>query len=99
MFITLFANDIDNAILKLYQFYIINNMPNVKLVKKGRKPTNQDAFDKVGALKKGESLVIKKKDWKIKTPPGKNILRRHIGREYEVATLADKSGWFVKALS
>lgn len=62
---------------------------------KGRKRTNQAAFDVI--LKAGRKPVdIKKKDWKLATPPGAFILRKYLKREYEVRTLADDSGWRIK---
>lgn len=73
-------------------------MKDIQVKKPGRKPSNPEAFAKIAAVKVGESIVIKKKDWTIKTPPGQHIIRRHTGREFKVETLADESGWKVTAL-
>ena len=74
------------------------NTKNVQVKKPGRKPSNPEMFAKIAAVKTGDSIVIKKKDWTIKTPPGQHIIRRHTGLEFKVETLADESGWKVTAL-
>lgn len=71
----------------------------IKVKRKGRKPSNAEAFEKINAVKKGDSLVVLRKDWKIKTVPGQHIIRRHTGREFKVETLIDESGWKVTALN
>jgi len=65
----------------------------------GRKPANPEMFAKIAAVKVGESIIIKRKDWTIKTVPGQHIIRRHTGREFKVESLADDSGWKVTAIS
>jgi hypothetical protein len=71
----------------------------VQVKKKGRKPSNAEAFSKINAVKKGGSLIITRGEWRIKTVPGQHIIRRHTGREFKVETLADDSGWKVTALN
>lgn len=73
-------------------------MDKVQVKKPGRKPRNQKAFDRIIALEKGESLIMKVKDWKLATPPGANIIRRYTNREFQVQTLIDDSGWQITAL-
>ena len=73
-------------------------MNNIKVKKPGRDPKNQKAFDKINSLKKGEFMIMKKKDWKMKTLPGAHIIRRYTNREFKVETLLDESGWVITAL-
>ena len=75
------------------------SMKNVQVKKPGRKPANPEAFAKIAAVKKGDSIIVLRKDWTIKTPPGQHIIRRHTGREFKVETLADETGWKVTAIS
>ncbi len=70
----------------------------IEIKKPGRKTSNVDALKKIVALKVGESVVIKKKDWNTKTRPGQHMLRKQTSREFEVSTLIDESGWLVTAL-
>lgn len=70
----------------------------IEVKRKGRKPSNAAAFARVAAVKKGQSIVVTRGEWKIKTVPGQHIIRRHTGREFKVETLADDSGWRVTAL-
>lgn len=65
-----------------------------KVKAKGRKRTNQAAFDMILEGGKAKILVLKKA-WKLKTPPGAYLLRKYLGKEYEVRTLEDNSGWIV----
>lgn len=71
----------------------------VKVKKPGRKSVNQKNYKQIAAIKKGDSLVVKRKDWNIKTVPGQHMLRRNIGREFKVETLIDDSGWLITALN
>ena len=66
--------------------------------KRGRKPAHPEGFAKIGAVKAGGFIVIKKKDWPMKTKPGQHIIRKHTGREFKAEMLADESGWKVTAL-
>lgn len=75
------------------------NTKTIQVKKPGRKPANPEMFAKIGAVKVGEAIIIKRKDWTIKTVPGQHIIRRHTGREFKVETLADDSGWRITALS
>jgi len=70
----------------------------LEVKKKGRKPANAAAYSKIAAVKKGQSIVIPRSEWSIRTVPGQHMLRRNIGREFRVETLADDSGWRVTAL-
>jgi len=70
----------------------------IELKKPGRKVQDPETMKKITGLKTAESLVVKKKDWKIKTAPGQHVLRRRTGREFTVSTLADDSGWLITAL-
>ncbi len=62
--------------------------------KRGRKRINQAAFDAILAAGKNE-IIIKKKNWKLVTPPGSHLLRKYLKKEYRVNTLANDSGWIV----
>lgn len=68
-------------------------MNNIQVKKKGRKPRNTEAFDKIKAIKVGEFILITKKEWKIMPIPGAHVIRRYTGLEFKVETLADDSGW------
>jgi hypothetical protein len=62
--------------------------------KKGRPRTNDEAFMRI--VRAGnKKTVVKKKEWKLATPPGAHILRKYLKREYKVETLADDSGWLI----
>ena len=67
----------------------------MEMVRKGRRPTNERAFRKIRDAGKME-VVITRKEWLLATPPGAYIIRRNIGGEYSVRSLADGSGWLVK---
>lgn len=71
----------------------------IQVKKKGRKPSNAEAFEKIANVKKGNFITITRAEWNIKTVPGQHIIRRHTGREFKVETLADDSGWKVTALN
>lgn len=62
--------------------------------KPGRKRINQKAFDMILANGREETLM-KRKDWKLVTPPGAHLLRKYLKKEYVVATLKDDSGWLI----
>ena len=66
-----------------------------ELKPKGRKRTNQKAFDAIMAAGKSQCLITRR-EWKLATPPGAHLLRKYLKREYLVRTLADNSGWVVK---
>lgn len=70
----------------------------IPVKRKGRKPSNSAAFARIAAVKKGQSIIVTRPEWHIKTVPGQHIIRRHTGREFKVETLADDSGWRVTAL-
>lgn len=70
----------------------------IKVKKPGRDPKNTTAFHKIARIPKGEFIVMKKKDWKMKTLPGAHIIRRYLNREFKVETLLDESGWKITAL-
>lgn len=70
----------------------------IETKKPGRKTNNADALKKIVALKVGDSVIVKKKEWNTKTRPGQHMLRKQTGREFEVKTLADETGWLVTAL-
>lgn len=73
-------------------------MSDIEVKKKGKKTRNNEAIEKISALKKGEFIVLSKKDWKMKTLPGSHLLRRRLSREFQVNTLKDESGWKITAL-
>lgn len=66
-----------------------------KLKPKGRKRTNQAAFDIILAAGKKE-VVIMKKEWKLATPPGAHLLRKYLKHEYRVRTIEGDIGWVIK---
>lgn len=70
----------------------------VEVKKKGKKETNVETISKIGELKIGGSIIVTKKMWKMKTKPGAHLLRRRLGREFIVETLADDSGWKITAV-
>ena len=70
----------------------------VETKKKGRVPSNSKAFEKISKLEPGAVLIFKKEDWKLGTPPSKSLLRQYTGRHFSVQTLADDSGWLIRAL-
>ncbi len=74
------------------------HMKEIKVKKPGRDPKNQKAFDKINNIAPGYYLIMKKKDWKMKTLPGAHIIRRYTNREFKVETLLDESGWVISAL-
>lgn len=76
----------------------MKNTATIPVKKKGRKPSNAAAFARIAKVKKGESIIVTRGEWQIKTVPGQHIIRRHTGREFKVETLADDSGWKVTAL-
>lgn len=67
--------------------------------KPGPRPINTDAFNKIKTLGIGKMMVMQKKQWKLIAPPGAIILRRRLGREYEVKSLVDDSGWLISRKS
>lgn len=71
----------------------------IMVKRKGRKPSNAKAFDRISKVKKGDSIIVTRDEWQIKTVPGQHIIRRHTGREFRVETLLDDSGWKVTALN
>ena len=74
----------------LLYIHMINN---IEVKKKGRKPRNTAAFDRIKAVEVGGFIIIKKKEWLIKPIPGAHVIRRYTGLEFKVETLADDSGW------
>ena len=73
-------------------------MTNILVKKKGRRPRNKEAFDKIDELKQGEFMILLKGDWNLKTLPGAHIIRRYTNREFKVETLMDETGWRITAL-
>lgn len=69
----------------------------METVKKGRRPLNTKAFEKIRAAGK-KRIIITRKEWKLVTPPGAHILRKYLKAEYEVRTLVDGEGWLVKRI-
>lgn len=67
----------------------------LEVKKKGRPRTNEEAFMRI-ARAGFKTVVIKKKEWKLATPPGAHLLRKYLKNEYQVHSLADNSGWIVK---
>ena len=70
----------------------------IKTKKKGRGFTNNKILTKINELNEGEFIVVKNKEWKMKTPLGAYVLRRRLAREFRVECLADNSGYKVTAL-
>jgi len=64
----------------------------------GRKFENPFLIAQLKDLKKGQSTTISRDDWPLKTRPGRYVLRRLTGGEFDSRTLADDTGWFVTAL-
>ena len=73
-------------------------MNDIQVKKTGRRSINTKAFETISKIKKGSFIIFPKKDWKLMTLPGAHILRRHTGREFQVQTLLDDSGWKITAL-
>lgn len=69
-----------------------------EVVKKGKKARNNEAFKLINEVKTGESMILLKEDWKFKTLPGKNNIRRRLKREFKMETLTDGTGWKITAL-
>lgn len=67
----------------------------MQIKKKGRKRTNEAAFEKIREAGR-ETVVILAREWKLVTPPGAYILRKYLGREYKVNTLVGDKGWAIK---
>jgi len=65
--------------------------------KAGRKPRNGAAFKKIEEAGENE-VVILNEEWKLKTPPGKFLLRNYTHKEYSVNTLLDDSGWVIRLI-
>lgn len=70
----------------------------VMIKKPGRKFGNPFLIARLNELKKGQSMTISREDWPLKTRPGRYVLRRQTGREFDSRTLADDSGWLVTAV-
>lgn len=66
--------------------------------KKGKRTRNNEAFNMINAVEKGKSMILFKHEWKLKTLPGMNIIRRRLKREFKVETLKDNTGWKITAL-
>ncbi len=69
-----------------------------RLKSKGRPVRNNAIYAKINLLNKGESLVVKNKEWEQKATISRYLLRRRLAREFKVETLADESGFLVTAL-
>lgn len=69
----------------------------MQLKPKGRKIKNQKALDMIVECGK-KPCYMTKRVWKLKRPPGSYILRKRLGAEFEVRTLADESGWIIKKI-
>lgn len=67
----------------------------MEVKRKGRKPINSKAFDKIRAAGKKE-VYISAKEWNLVTPPGAYILRKYLKAEYQVKTTIDDKGWMIK---
>lgn len=67
----------------------------LEVKKKGRPRTNEEAFIRI-ARAGFKKVIIKKKEWKLATPPGAHLLRKYLKNEYKVNSLADNSGWIVQ---
>jgi len=65
---------------------------------KGRVPSNDKAFARILATPKGEFIIIKNREWKLKTPVGSHIIRKYIKIETKIETLANDLGWKVTIL-
>lgn len=70
----------------------------VEIKKPGRKFENPFLIARLKDLKKGKEMKIEREDWPLKTRPGRYVLRRLTGREFDSRTLADDSGWLITAL-
>lgn len=67
--------------------------------KRGHKTKNDSTFSLVSKLALGESYILTKEEWAMKTLPGMHLFRRRTGKEFRVQTLKDNSGWKITALS
>ena len=73
-------------------------MVNQEVVKKGKRTRNNEAFGLLETTPKGESIIILKEDWKMKTIPGRHLIRRRIHREFLMETLKNGTGWKLTSL-
>ncbi len=70
----------------------------IAVKKPGRKTENLEILKRITALKKGESTVVKRKEWHTLTRPGQHMLRKQTGRECRTEPLADDWVWLITAL-
>lgn len=70
----------------------------VEVKKKGKKTRNNECFERIKAVGKGEFIIITKEEWDMKTLPGSHLIRRRLHLEFKVETLKDDSGWKITAL-
>ncbi len=83
---------------RLFTFRIIHHIierMTHETKKAGRRPIDMPVLTRIANMGKGE-VVVKRKEWRLVEPPGAHILRRKLGQEYVVKSLADDSGWVVK---
>ncbi len=73
-------------------------MNDPEVVPKGKRTRNNEAFELINGVEPGCSVIMLRGDWKMRTIPGMNIIRRRTGREFKVETLKDFSGWKLTAL-
>lgn len=67
----------------------------MEVKKKGRKPTNEAAFQKIKNAGSKE-VVLLRSEWKLATPPGAYNLRQYLKAEYKVESLTNDRGWVIK---
>jgi len=77
--------------------YTISMKNNVQTKKPGRTFENPFLIDRLKKMKPGDTMIIDRADWPLKTRPGRYVLRRQTDREYDSRTLADDSGWLITA--
>jgi len=70
----------------------------IEVKKRGPGTPNKKAIEKIGNLKVGEHLILTKEEWLTVTPPGANVFRHFLNREFKIQTLVDDSGWKITAL-
>jgi len=67
--------------------------------RKGKRTRNNEAFAMINATEPGKSMILFKHEWKLKTLPGMNIIRRRLKREFKVETLRDNTGWKISSIT
>ncbi len=71
---------------------------NIEVVKKGPRTKDMKIFELLIKMKPGAYTILNKKDWHYKASPGAYMIRERTGREFQVQSLVDGSGWKITAM-